>query len=60
LKAYVKENGECERSVRNRNKNIRPIVPLLVKSDRRRDEQLLKTNKLISNPPLETEAAEVI
>lgn len=53
LKTFLNENEEPSSSVKNRNKYIRPIIPLLVKSTRKRDERLLKTNRLISNPPLE-------
>lgn len=35
-------------------------MPLLVRGDKKRDDKLLKTNRLIANAPLEEQAAEAI
>jgi hypothetical protein len=52
LLSFRKENNDTATSVKLRNKFIRPIVPLIVKSDKKRDEKLLKTSRLITNAPL--------
>jgi hypothetical protein len=37
VKNFAEEYGTKENSLKNRSKFIRPIVPLIVKTDRRRD-----------------------
>jgi hypothetical protein len=53
VKSFTETYGTKENSLKNRSKYIRPIVPLLVKIDKRRDEKLFIQSRLIANPPLE-------
>lgn len=53
VKNFAGTYGSKENSLKNRSKYIRPIVPLLVKADKRRDEKFFIQSRLIANPPLE-------
>ena len=51
---YLKNNKVSQKNIKlkERNRYIRPIIPLILKKTRKRDEKLLKTTNLIANPPL--------
>ena len=51
---YLKNNKVSQKNIKlkERNRYIRPIIPLILKETRKRDEKLLKTTNLIANPPL--------